>query len=247
MSKKITLLTFLAMMLFGFGLSYAQDNTAMKINKKLPVSGGEKTDFIFTRSFPVGEMPESVPLNNSRSGIWSFGISYGFPIGKTVEFKLEPRASWHKMYFKPTPAKTFPTSDVSEELIYEKQRAFYVEVPVGFKFKLARNADDKYKFHLEGGFSFGFNAGSTFKSRREVDLDGNGQFESKMTTKVHRIQELNSLRYGPYARIGTNWIAIYGFYRMTDIFDPSKKIGDDTSGTDYPMFPKLELGFSIMI
>lgn len=247
MSKKITLLTFLSILFLSFGQSYAQDNTAMKINDRLPVSGGEKTDFIFTRSFPVGAAPDSVPVVSSRSGIWSIGVSYGIPVGKSMEIKLEPRASWHKLYFRPNNDKTFPTADTSDGLIFEKHRAFYVEVPVGLKFKLARNADDKYKFHLEAGFSFGFNAGSTFKIRRDADLDADGRMESKVTTKIRPIQELSSLRYGPYARIGTNWIAIYGFYRLTEIFDTSKKIGDDNTGVDYPLFPKLELGFSIMI
>ena len=246
MKNKLLILSILAIVLSGWMPSYAQDNNAIKINDKLPVSTGEKTDFIFTRSILIGSVA-GAPFDVSRSGAYSIGVGYGIPIGKTLEIKLEPRASWHKLYFKPQADKTFPTAGTDSSLIYEKLRAFYVEVPLGLKFKLARNTDDKYKLLLEAGFSFGFNAGSTAKTRRKIDIDGNGTLDTKVTTKVHDIPELNALRYGPYARIGTNWITFYGFYRLTDIFDPSKKIGDDISGTAYPAFPQVEIGFSIVL
>ncbi|MEM0998020.1 MAG: hypothetical protein AAGN35_13095 [Bacteroidota bacterium] len=250
MKKLYSLLAVLVLLAVAAPTAHAQNdnsNNAVKINDRLPVSGGEKTDFVFTRSFLAGATPDGAPYATARSGIWAIGFGYGFPIGKVMEIKLEPRAAWHKLVFTASPGKTFPTADTSTTLVYEKIRSFYIEVPLGLKFKLARNADDKYKLLLEGGFSFGFNAGSTFKTRSEVDQDDNGSFESRLTTKLRNVQELNSLRYGPYARIGTNWISIYGFYRLTDVFDPNAKIGDDVTGVDYPVFPALEIGFSLML
>lgn len=227
----------------------SSENEALRVNDRVPVAGSEKTDLIFSRTFFVGTV-DGVDFDQARSGSYSLGIGYGIPIGKSVEIKFEPRATWQKIVFRQfsDSTKYFPSSSMGAEMIYEKLRAFYVEVPVGVKLKLARNAEDKYKLLLEGGFSFGFNSGSTFKSRFSVDADDDpNDMESRATVKVNNFQGFSSLRYGPYGRIGTNWISIYGFYRLSDVFDDSMMFSTPNGDVAFPKFPALELGLSIII
>ena len=225
----------------------AQDNVAPRIQEKVRVTGGEKTDFIFSRTLMVSAM-DSVPYDIARSGTYSVGVGYGIPVGKVLELKIEPRLTWHKLYFKPTEARWFPNSAVDSSLVFEKNRVMYAEVPVGLKFKLARNAVEKYQLLLEGGFSLGLRLGSTAKIRRMVDTDGLPDLETKQTTKVHHISELNALRWGPYARFGTRYVSLYAFYRMTNIYASGRKFNiSPTETRSYPSFPKLEIGLSITI
>ena len=243
---------FLFLSLFVYVAALAQtsnENQALKVNDRVPVAGSEKTDLIFTRTFFAGTV-EGVDFDGARSGSYSLGVGYGIPIGNSVEIKLEPRATWQKLVFREfsDTTKYFPSSLTGSEMIYEKLRAFYVEVPVGVKLKLARNAENKYKLLLEGGFSFGFNAGSTFKSRFSVDADSDpNDMESRATVKVNNFEGFNSLRYGPYGRIGTNWISIYGFYRLSDVFDDTMMFNTPSGDVAFPKFPQLELGLSIII
>lgn len=227
--------------------SIAQDNEAPRVRDKVRVTGGEKTDVVFSRAFMVGTL-DSVPYVTPRSGAFTLGISYGFPMGKLMEFKIEPRATWHKIYIRPTEEKNYPTRGTDSALVFEKQRAFYLEMPLGLRFKLARNAVKKYQVLIEAGFSAGINLGGSSKVRREIDRDANGEFDGRMTTKLTQQPDLNFLRYGPYARLGLRYVSIYGFYRMTDIFESDKTYNPTPTTTKaYPSFPKLEVGISITI
>ena len=231
------------------GALLAQGNEAERVKERIPVAGNERNDVIFSRTFMLGESPDGVFLSGSRTGSSSIGVSIGIPVGKAFEVKFEPRATWLKLYYDPTmdTSKVFPSAITDEDLVFEKQRAFYLEVPIGFRLKLARNSRDNYKFLLEGGFNFGLNLGASSKSRFNVDLDNDGNNDSFSTIKTNGVNNLELLRYGPYGRIGTNWIQIYGFYRLSDIFESDATF--NTTGTDmnFPAFPALELGFSISL
>jgi hypothetical protein len=247
--KKAFSLSFLLLLLLG-GAVKAQDNTAVKVKpEKIPVTGSEKIDFIFTRSVLIGSV-EGVSYDVSRSGAYSLGVGYGIPIGKVLEIKLEPRALWHKFYFTNVQTdKWFPTSDSSARMVYEKQRYSYVEVPIALKFKLARNIVAKYQMLIETGFSFGYQIGSTYKHRRADYINANGDpAGAKITTKVNHVHDLNRFRYGPYVRLGTKLVSVYGFYRMSEIFrDGATMKLDDGSSRALPLFPKLEIGLSLTI
>jgi hypothetical protein len=224
------------------------DNEAPRVKEKIRVTSGEKTDFTFTRTFMIGEPDSLVPFGASRSGAYSLGIGYGIPIGKVLEFKFEPRATWHKTYFKESPGKWFPSSLNDSTLVYEKQRIFYLELPVGLKFKFARNQAAKYQVLLETGFSAGMNFGGALRTRTLIDSDGDGEFDGRMTSKLTRTGEWNRFRFGPYARFGLRYVSIYGFYRMTSLYRVGRKFNDTpTTSRPYPNFPQLELGISVTI
>jgi hypothetical protein len=225
-----------------------QNNEAPRVKEKIRVTGGEKTDFIFTRTFMVGQADSLVPFGVSRSGAYTVGVGYGIPIGKVLELKLEPRATWHKIYFKPSPDKWFPSALNDSSLVYEKQRIFYLEMPIGLKFKLARNAVEKYQVLLEGGFSAGVNFGGALRTRINVDTNSDGIFDGRVTSKLTRVGEWNRFRFGPYARFGLRYVSIYGFYRMTSLYRVGKRFNETSTTTrDYPNFPKLEIGISVTI
>jgi hypothetical protein len=249
---------FLLFLLLVQGLAFGQvdnaepapkDPTPLKVDKKIPVTGSEKFDFIFTRSAIIGKT-EGVPFNIARSGTYSFGIGYGIPMGKSLEFKFEPRLLWQKMYFVGNPDKWFPSSDSNATLVFEKQRIAYFEVPVALKFKLARNLLDRYKLLFEVGFVFGRRIGSTYKTRHYTAVDSlTGELlNPKITVKTNHISDLAPFRYGPFLRIGTNWLSAYAFYRISDVFLPYRRYNnEDGTSRPYPNFSKLELGITIAI
>lgn len=253
--KKI-IFSILWVLVLNLGQMVAQTTEGLKIDKKIPVTGSEKFDFIFTRSVLVGKT-EGVPFNASRSGAYSFGIGYGLPIGKSLEFKFEPRLLWHKMYFTASQDKWFPTSDTSATLIYEKQRISYFEIPVALKFKLARNkvvnendeeSVGKYKLLFEMGFVFGRRIGSTFKTRHYTGGTQADPVLPKITVKRNRIDDLAPFRFGPFVRLGTSWLSAYGFYRLSDPFLGYRRYNNtDGSSRPYPNFSKLELGVTFAL
>jgi hypothetical protein len=223
--------------------------TPLKVDKKIPVTGNENFDILFTRSVMVGNV-DTARFESSRSGAYSIGIGYGLPLGKALLLKFEPRVTWFKLYYAGgTDNKWFPTPDTSATLVYEKTRISYLEVPVSLKFKLARNYTDRYKLLLEAGFVFGKRLTSTFKTRHYTSVDATGNLLGpKITVKTNLVEDVSQIRFGPFVRLGTNWLSIYGFYRMSDIYRSYRKFDLPTGGsTKYPGFPRLEVGVTIAI
>jgi hypothetical protein len=233
------------MILLALGLrAQAQENEAQPIENDIRISSGEKFDFIFTRGLlvPGANLPaDTAPLYTSTSGSYSFGFGFGIPLKKAVAIRLEPRLTWHNLNFQQNANKTFPT-DSGNVFVYERIRSFYAEMPLGLRFNLARNTEDKVRLFTEVGFSGGLLLSSAAKSRTGTGID-------RVTVKRHDVWGMNRLRYGPYFRFGTNWIAFHAAYRMTPIFDENKRYLEPKSQTaaPFPKFPKLELGFSVML
>lgn len=193
---------------------------------------------------------DSAAFEATRSGAYSLGIGYGLPLGKTLLLKIEPRVTWFKTYYNRTSAtKWFPSNDTAATLIYEKQRIAYLEVPVSFKLKLARNNVERYKLLFEAGFVFGARISGTAKTKHYSSVSASGALLGpKITTKTGGIQDVNNFRYGPFARIGTNWVSLYGFYRMSDVFRGDRQYALPSGGTRaYPSFPRLEVGITFAI
>lgn len=252
MHKRFFSLSFF-LILLGLALSMqAQNNTARPVPpQKKPVRGGERFDVIFSRGilFSFG-LPDSVPINPSRSGPLSVGFAYNIPLGRITALRIEPMVTWQKITYRKTTEKTFPTADTTSDLILEKQRMFYAELPLAVKFNIRRNADAKVSFYLEGGWLTGYNLASSFKTRREIDQPVNpvGTSRTKITEKVQDIEGLESFRYGPFFRLGTRFVAFNFFYRLSHIFDQDATYTriDNNGNTITGKFPKfypLELSF----
>ncbi|MCB9233260.1 MAG: outer membrane beta-barrel protein [Bacteroidia bacterium] len=259
MKKGLLILSFL--MLIGAGSNcFAQtsddpNNTAKLAPKqKIMVSGNEKFDLMVSSTFliPTGIADrDSFPWDASRSGALSLAMSFNFPIGSVVAFKIEPRATWHKLTFRNNVKKVFP-SDTNLYAI-ERFRGFYAETPIGFRINLVRNLDEKVKLFAEFGGIIGYNLGGTFK--RRVNDDKNRKL---WTEKYHQFDDFNPWRYGPYVRLSTNWIGIHAFYRMSDLYradrvfwDPAGTGKFENNGSNYsyayPKISPLEIGIFLML
>lgn len=228
---------------FVLGGLQAQNNTAERVEDKIPVRWGEKFDVIFNRGALLNTSTPDAEIDPTRSGSYGIGLGFGIPIGKTFAFKIEPRGTWQKLYYRmDAENKVFPTSNSSSAnagdtaFVYEKQRAFYPELALGFKVNLVRNIDEQVRFYIELGAVAGYNTGSTQKFRYEIGASGE---EIKTTVKSHRIPGLEPLRYGAYGRLGLSWIALYAYYHLSDFFEPN--------ATEFrPSFNPLEIGFSVV-
>lgn len=244
----------------GANLLMAQDNPsneARPIQNDIRISSGEKFDFIFTRGLlvPGGDIPAaSSPLIISSSGSYSIGLGFAIPLKKAVAIRFEPRLTWNSLNFQQTDGKTFPSDslgnyfiknfplDTANAIAYERIRSFYAELPLGIRFNLARNEDDKVRLFTEFGFSGGYLISSALKARKGTGID-------RVTIKAHDVPGLSRLRYGPYFRFGTNWIALHAFYRLPGVFSDKRYYADPLTKEPvaFPLFPKLELGFVIML
>jgi hypothetical protein len=240
------------LLVLGFSLSlngFAQSPSPVQVNKKVPITGNENFDFLFTRSAMLGK--NKLGYDAARTGSTTFGVGFGIPLDTTLLLKFEPRFTWTKMYYGSSSADSlFPGTDSTGRLISQRQRISYFEVPVSFKFKLARNLVDRYKLLVEAGFVIGVRVGSTYKTKLLADSTSfsNALVRPRVTNKVNHIDDLNLLRYGPFLRIGTNWLSVYGFYRMSDIFRTDKQFpASNGQKFAYPQFPRLEVGLTIAI
>lgn len=252
--NKFSILAALGLLLLFAPVNSAQaqfeekKNTAEPEPKvKIPISGGERFDLILRRTFqiPTGiSSRDSFPWDPARSGGLSMGMSFNFPIGSVFAIKLEPRATWQKMTFQNSTLKTFPTANSDSTTVYtwEKMRGFYVEAPVGFRFNLVRNQDEKVKLWTEIGGVIGYNLGGAYK-RRLLDDDG----RVAQTEKFHQFSGYESLRYGPYFRFSTNWIGIEGFYRLSDLFSSDETFQLSGAAKSYPKVSPLEIGVFIAL
>ncbi|MBP6489088.1 MAG: outer membrane beta-barrel protein, partial [Ilumatobacteraceae bacterium] len=220
------------------------DNEAEPIQNDIRISSGEKFDFIFTRGLLVpgaGLPSDTAPLLTSSSGSYSFGFGFSIPLKKAAAIRFEPRLTWNSLNFQQTPEKTFPT-DSGNVFVYERVRSFYGEMPLGIRFNLARNDEEKVRLFTELGFSAGYLFSSASKARTGTGID-------RVTVKRHDVWGMNRTRLGPYFRFGTNWIAFHASYRMTNVFNDNKRYLDPKSQTavPFPHFPKLEMGFCVML
>ena len=250
MNNRIFFSAMLAMIL-SIGAVFGQ-NDAVKVKEKKTIPGGERFDFIYTRGLLLKtDPPANAPYSISKSGVHAFGLGFGIPLfGQFAQFRVEPRLLWNRMvYSQDDSLKTFPSAYVDPDsagaLEYEKERGFFLELPIGIKLNLIRNRDKKVQLFLELGFSGGYLLGSSFKTRALVDHDNDPTTEMiKQTTKDSKVLNLSRFRYGPYARFGWNKLALYGYYRMSEIFDSKET---HSGGESYPVFPQIELGFSVIL
>jgi hypothetical protein len=204
------------------------------------IRGGERIDFVFTRGLLMrGDLPATYPMEVGRSGSYSLGVALGLPIGRTLAVRFEPRMTWHSVFYSQTIDKIYPTPS-NGRFVFEKERGFYAELPIGFKLNLVRNDRNRVRLYLEVGAQYGQLLGSVYK-RRSFDRDSlDGSIVNKYTEKFHRISYLNPQRYGLYARMGTKIFAVQFLYRASEIF----KADDET--IVLPDFSNYEIGLSIV-
>ena len=243
---QILLPGFFACVLAFSGNLAAQTEEAPKQEKKklkIPILAGERFDLVMARGFLVPiNRSDSVPWQVAESGTYTVGFAFNVPIGPVFAFRFEPRATWHKLVFDNKPEKTFPT-DSNATYLFEKHRAFYPELGIGFKFNLYRNKKDKVKLFIEAGGQFGYATGSTYK-RRYVETGGR-----KVTEKFNKVPGIQNLRYGAYFRLGTDFGAIFVHYRISDIYRSDQKYlhPDRNTFVTYPKFSPLEIGVMLLL
>lgn len=228
------------------------EQPSSNVDSRFNISPGERFDIIFSRMVAFNNTAESSDLNYelvpARSGSYSVGFSYGFPFGRTVALRFEPRATWQKFYYVTTEDKNFPSS-LNDSLIYEKHRMFYLEAPLGIRLNFVRDSQDKVKFYTEFGTYGGINLGSAIKQRFRSPNPLDNSLSTRTTVKYHHIPDLEFLRYGFYARVGISWLAFELNYRASNIFDPDATFYPDggVEAKKYPLFNPWMAGFLITI
>jgi len=209
------------------------------------VRQGEKFDLVFNTGYllTATTMPDSAPTN-LLSGTTFVGLSFNYVLNKTWALKAQPGVAFYKLNFSSNRAKTFPTSDTS--LSREKLRAFYIEVPIGVMAALSRDQDGRLQTWAELGATFGFRFNSSLKTS-STDANGN-----TYKLRLDGIKGFAPFRAGLYGKLGYKLIAVWAFYRLTDVFEPGAGYdavqGVRRAGTaKFPEPPRFELGISIVL
>lgn len=259
MRNGILLLMILGLFCFGPLKFYAQDDseippdteTEKKAEDKrasFAVRFNEKFDLVFARTFLFSsQMPDSVPVNSSRSGSTILGFGFNFTLNRRISIELQPGFNFHKLFFQQKDSKTFPTDSSAVE---EKLRMVAFELPIGVRYTFARdnkNLDEKIASVEFGGF-IGYTIGSSYKFSLK-DQSGKAYF-----AKQRSVDGINSIRYGVYTSLVYKWFGIQWRYRLSDYF----KSGNYTTGTlfpngvadeggkVYPPVAPMELGFLVL-
>lgn len=217
----------------------------------LPVDPPRRFSLVFTRSFLLGNGPDTVSINGGGSGTFSIGGGIKVPLVKeTLGLRITPGVSWTSYQYDQTERKTFPTipDSLKYDLTQEKHRLTTLDMGLGVYINLSKDEDDDPKFYAELGGYAGFLMGASYKTKY---TNGTGQRVRERVRDLEKVsEEFERFRYGIYARLGYKWAALHFSYRLTDVFDEFTNDflkPKDVDGFKNPKIPPIEFGISIFL
>ncbi|MCS7074969.1 MAG: PorT family protein [Bacteroidia bacterium] len=201
----------------------------------------DRFDFIFNRGFLfISGMPDSVPINPATSGTTFIGLSFNLLFNKKFAIHFQPGLSFFKINYLQKSGKTFPS--IGDSLYeYERQRMYYVEVPIGFRWNFLRDSiKGRIQTFVEVGASLGYLLGSSYKLKLN--------YQGKATImKIPDIPNVNIIRAGLYAKLNYRFFGFWVFYRLTELFRYSATYRTANGGEgNYPKIAPLELGVAVV-
>lgn len=109
--------------------------------------------------------------------------------------------------------------DVLHKVNYKKSKLSmtYFDFPMELRYK------SKNDFRMALGFKIGFllSSHTKYKGDEYVDFNKNEIFES-YTTKINKIRNLETMRYGASFQIGYKWVNLMGYYSLSKLFKKDK-------------------------
>ena len=201
----------------------------------------DRFDLVFNRGFLFNSgMPDSVPINPATSGTTFIGLSFNLLFNKKFAIHFQPGVAFFKINYLQKNNKTFPSSG-DTLYAYERQRMYYVEMPVGFRWNFLRDTTKgRIQSFVEVGASFGYLIGSSYKVR----LDYQGQ---TAILKIPDIPNVNTIRAGIFTKLNYRYFGFWAFYRLTDVFVKSATYTTPNGGQGkYPTISPIELGISVV-
>jgi hypothetical protein len=236
----------------------------------LELEAANTFDFIVQRDYLIGSGDaDTASLRGSGSWFLGLGFKIPIAKNR-LGFRISPRFNWLKINYDHTDEdKRFPiiadtvvsnlypdlstiTDPEAREIAraqldamaaslrntsYElqRQRLTYIEVPVGLYFNITTDEEtQKAKACIEAGGTIGYNIGNIFKYRSTNRQDQSVQ------TRVNEVPDVESFRYGWYARAGFKKIAATFTYRSSYLFSFE-------NAQMIHKFPQMQLGLTVML
>jgi hypothetical protein len=166
--------------------------------------------------------PEGIKPEWHSRGINVFGM-YDMPLGKSP-FSIAIGAGiasdnvYHNGRFTANDTLTMltPFPD-SINVKRNKLSLTYLEAPFEFRFRTKPKGDNNMSFKMAVGFRGGLNVGSSIKYIGEGNVFGINQPEVKY--KLHKVPNLDNLRYGLTFRVGYGPVNLHAYYGLNPIFE----------------------------
>ncbi|MDD3738621.1 MAG: outer membrane beta-barrel protein [Lentimicrobiaceae bacterium] len=214
--KKIIAILFT--LLFATSITYAQMFNVKEISERL-------TTGITIHNDIWAKMPDSVKNRAINQGFEVF-THYHFKMTKSgsIAFFLGGSISSHNLFLKNAgfgynsekepymyniPEKI---GDVETNVRKSKLSFTYVDIPLGFNFKIKKD------FHATAGFSIGWNIQSQYKYKGKSleDLSRNIKYKNL------NLEHTNKMRYGPFVILGYKGIGLKAAYQIVPSFQENK-------------------------
>ena len=256
-TKPISWLLVLLAILFAVP-SFAQEGVEEEI-ENLPVDRPRSFQLVFNAGLMLNTAvsnPENTLrsyVNTGNSGSFFLGAGFMLHMFKNnLGIRIAPGVSWSRIAYDPgsdsAQYRQYPdgprvvTLDTVDFNLYrEKHNLTYFEVPIGVFWNITKDEDGDSRIFLEAGGYVGYKIGSRYTGKYE-STENNRAVKIKYTN----IPEIQDVRYGLYFRGGYQWIALYLYYRMSDVYDKQVASGD-LKGSYYPQIPPFELGLTILL
>lgn len=206
--KKASLLVIVV--LFAISGLKAQMPTASSVFKRTQFGYSLNNDFWLN-------VPDSVNTRLINQGVDVF-FRYNFPMNKkgTVAFFAGGALSMHNFYTKSflnyNDSTAFFSNPTEKGIKSGKLALAYFDIPFGFNFKTNN------KMHASVGFSVGWKVNAHTKYKGS-DL---GLYPNNKKIKNLNLDNIETLRYGPFVVLGYDWIGIKAQYQLASIFKDNK-------------------------
>lgn len=215
----------------------------------LPADDPRTFSLVFNRGFAY--LPnafqmaqDTVPFSGSSSGTYFLGAGIIIPFGpNTFGMRVAPGFAWTVYDYAQTGEKTFPSVlDESQPLVFENHRTQWVEVPTGFYWNITRDEDaDPYLFLELGGY-----VGYMISAQYRTQYESGARTITNIQRGLAQEGDFRRVRYGAYARLGYKWFALYGAFRISEVWDEFGSAPGQGSAYRNPKAPPLELGLSLL-
>jgi hypothetical protein len=228
------------------------DTTHTRDNWRSRIRTGEKLDIYFQRSFPlVQNRTDSVPINPAGSGSLHMMLVRNFILTRSGHvLQLASGLNLYRVQFFPGADKTFPSK--RDTTAFERIGQELVTLSAGLGIMLRREflPGDTVNYRtvsmLELGLTSGFGFGSFYKVQDNA-------VASRATLRVPGLDNINRFQLAAYLRVSYKIFVLCAQYHLTTLFRQTQVFSGFTNqdsavaGSVYPVMPRLELGFGLLI
>ena len=164
------------------------------------------------------DLPEGTDARTINQG-FLLNLMYNHRFGESgVSLAIGIGTSFHNLYsntFIPDiKADSIVFETIGDSIDYKKSKiqASYFDIPFEFRYR------SKKGFRMAIGFKAGFLYDSKIKYKGErLSNDG-----IQVKYKEKKVEQLETIQYGPTFRIGYKWINVFGYFALSKFFQEDK-------------------------